>query len=42
MNSSSLGTVQMFRLVLTHTKSSSMDGHGVMQAELFLQQEYLT
>ena len=33
MNSGSLGTAQIFKLVLIHTKGSSMDGHEVVRAE---------
>lgn len=33
MKSSSVGTAQVFKLVLIHTKSSSKDGHEVVRAE---------
>jgi len=34
MNASSLGTVQLFKLVLNHAMSSGMDGRGVVRAEV--------
>lgn len=33
MNSSSLETVQILKLVLTHTVNNSMDYHGIVLAE---------
>lgn len=33
MNSSSLETVQIFKLVLTHAVNNSMDCHGAVLAE---------